>query len=129
ERRAEMTRHYDLVVIGAGPAGESAAELAGAFGHRALVIERDKPGGVVTTTGGAPIKTLREAAMYLTGFHHRDIYGSSVATSPEIALPKIAERTRYVCTLLQQNVAQSLTENQVDYLQGTARLAPNRTVR
>ena len=57
--------------------------------------------------------------MYLTGFHHRDIYGSSVATSPEIALPKIAERARYVCALLQQNVAQSLTENQVDYLQGT----------
>ena len=124
-----MTRHYELVVIGAGPAGESAAELAATFGHRTLVVERDKPGGVVTTTGGAPIKTLREAAMYLTGFHHRDIYGSSVATSPEIALPKIAERTRYVCALLQQSVAQSLTENQVDYLQGTARLAPNHTVR
>ena len=57
---------YDLVVIGAGPAGEVAAELA-AFGRRALVVERSKPGGVVTTTGGAPTKALREAAVYLTG--------------------------------------------------------------
>ena len=30
---------YDLVVIGAGPAGEVAAELAASFGRRALVVE------------------------------------------------------------------------------------------
>ena len=59
---------YDLVVIGAGPAGEVAAELAASFGRRALVVERSKPGGVVTTTGGAPTKALREAAVYLTGY-------------------------------------------------------------
>ena len=59
-----MDDSYDLVVIGAGPAGEVAAELAAAFGRRVLVIERNKPGGVVTTTGGAPTKTLREAAIY-----------------------------------------------------------------
>ena len=47
-----MDEVYDLVVIGAGPAGEVAAELAAAFGRRVLVVERDKPGGVVTTTGG-----------------------------------------------------------------------------
>lgn len=123
-----MTRHYELVVIGAGPAGESAAVLASTFGHRAVVIERDKPGGTVTTTGGAPTKTLREAAIYLTGFRNRDVYGISVAAPPEVLLPKIAERTRQVCALLQQVVARNLEENHIDYLQGTARLGPNRTV-
>jgi NAD(P) transhydrogenase len=58
-----MTRSYDLVVIGAGPAGESAAELASFFGHSVVIVEKNKPGGVVTTTGGAPTKTLR-------GHHH-----------------------------------------------------------
>jgi len=53
-----MDEVYDLVVIGAGPAGEVAAELAAAFGRRVLVVERDKPGGVVTTTGGAPTKAM-----------------------------------------------------------------------
>ena len=57
-----MTDTYDLVAIGAGPAGESATELAAFFGHRSAVIERAQPGGTVTTTGGAPTKTLREAA-------------------------------------------------------------------
>ena len=58
-----MDEHYDLVVIGAGPAGEVAAELAAAFGCRVLIVERGRPGGVVTTTEGAPTKALREAAV------------------------------------------------------------------
>ena len=124
-----MARHATLVVSGAGPAGETAALLASAFGHRAVIVERDHPGGTVTTTGGAPTKTLREAALYLTGFRHRDIYGISVAAPPEVILPKIAERTRHVCALLQRSIAENLARNQVDYLQGAARLGPNRTVR
>jgi NAD(P) transhydrogenase len=71
-----LTNSYDLAVIGAGPAGTSAAEVAAAFGRRAVVIERNRPGGVVTTTGGAPTKTLREAALYLTGFGLEEVYGS-----------------------------------------------------
>ena len=50
-----MTEAYDLVAIGAGPAGESAAELAAFYGYRAVVIEKNRPGGAVTTTGGAPL--------------------------------------------------------------------------
>ena len=76
---------YDLVAIGAGPAGESAAELAAFFGHRSAVIEKARPGGTVTTTGGAPTKTLREAALYFSGFCQGDIYGLLISTPPEIA--------------------------------------------
>ena len=82
-----MVRHDELVVIGAGPAGESAAVLAATFGHSAVVVERDKPGGTVTTTGGAPTKTLREAALYVTGFRDRAIYGVTVAAPPDSVLP------------------------------------------
>jgi NAD(P) transhydrogenase len=47
--RSAMTRSYDLVVIGAGPAGESAAELAAFLGHSVVIVEKNKPGGAVTT--------------------------------------------------------------------------------
>ena len=80
---------YDLIAIGSGPAGESATELAAFFGHRCLIIEMDKPGGTVTTTGGVPTKTLREAALYFTGFRDRDIYGIRMETLPSIALDVI----------------------------------------
>ena len=62
-----MMDGYEFVAIGSGPAGESAAELAAFFGHRSAVIEKARPGGTVTTTGGVPTKTLREAALYFSG--------------------------------------------------------------
>jgi pyruvate/2-oxoglutarate dehydrogenase complex dihydrolipoamide dehydrogenase (E3) component len=68
------TEEHDLVVIGAGPAGQVAAEFAAAFGRCALVVEQNQPGGVVTTTGGAPTKALREAVLYLTGFRFATIF-------------------------------------------------------
>jgi NAD(P) transhydrogenase len=123
-----MTDSYDLVAIGAGPAGEAATELAAFFGHRSAVIERAQPGGTVTTTGGAPTKTLREAALYLTGFSEGDVYGLQMAAPPEIATDIIRRRTHSVCALLQKVTADNIAKRGVDYIQGTARLDPDGTV-
>jgi NAD(P) transhydrogenase len=101
----QMTETYDLIVVGAGPAGQRAAELATAFGRRALIVERAQPGGVVTTTGGAPTKTLREAALYLTGFRQEEVYGVRAAVPLAEALPIIGKRTEQVRTILQEVVA------------------------
>src|SRR5881398_3996748 len=100
-----MTDAYDLVAIGAGPAGESATELASFFGHRSAVIERARPGGVVTTTGGAPTKTLREAALYFSGLADGNVYGLQMSTPPKVATEIIRDRTWSVCELLQQVTA------------------------
>ena len=123
-----MTDSYDLVAIGAGPAGESATELAAFFGHRSVVIEKAQPGGTVTTTGGAPTKTLREAALYLTGFSEGDVYGLRMAAPPEVATDIIRRRTRDVCELLQKVTADNIARREVDYIQGAARLDPDGTV-
>ena len=117
-----MNDTYDLVAIGAGPAGESATELASFFGHRSAVIENARPGGTVTTTGGAPTKTLREAALYFSGFSERDVYGLRMSAPPEIATDIIRKRTWSVCDLLQKVTAENIAKNNVDYIQGTARL-------
>jgi NAD(P) transhydrogenase len=57
---------YDLLVIGSGPGGQSAAIAAAELGKRVAIVER-KPyvGGVSLQTGTIPSKALREAA-YLT---------------------------------------------------------------
>jgi NAD(P) transhydrogenase len=77
---APMVERYDLIVIGSGPAGEKAAVHAAFFDKRVALVERhDLTGGVaVTQVGMIPTKTLREAALYVTGFRKRDIYGVSV---------------------------------------------------
>src|SRR5579864_8283578 len=117
-----MTDTYDLIAIGSGPAGESATELASFFGHRCAVIEKGRPGGAVTTTGGAPTKTLREAALYFSGLVEGDIYGIKISAPPEIATETIRKRTRDVCHLLQKVTAENIAKNKVDYVQGAARL-------
>src|SRR6476659_9745128 len=103
-----MDEVYDLVVIGAGPAGEVAAELAAAFGRRVLVVERDKPGGVVTTTGGAPTKALREAAVALTGYRQEEVYGVRSAVPLDEVVPILRARVARVRDLLPAAVAQRL---------------------
>lgn len=117
-----MSNTYDLIVIGSGPAGESAVELAAYFGYRVAIIERNKPGGTVTTRGGAPTKTLREAALALTGFYHQEVYGVNLGAPPAVALDKLAERTRQVCQSLQAATARRITLMDIPYLHGTARL-------
>src|SRR5215218_9120139 len=121
-------QNYDLIVIGAGPAGDSAASLAAVFGHSILLVERTAAGGAVTTTGGAPTKTLREAALALTGFHHRHIYGLPDTPVGQIALQKIVDRTRDVSSILQEATEAKIRSRGIDYLPGQARLAPGNTV-
>lgn len=117
-----MTDTYDLIAIGSGPAGESATELASFFGHRCAIVEKALPGGTVTTTGGAPTKTLREAAVYFSGLVEGDVYGVTVSAPPDVATETIRKRTWDVCDLLQQVTSENIAKNNVDYIQGTARL-------
>jgi NAD(P) transhydrogenase len=124
-----MIDSYDLVVIGAGPAGEVAAQLAVSFGRRPLIVERNKPGGVVTTTGGAPTKALREAAHYLTGYGEEEVYGVRAAAPVEVLMPTLRARIEHVRDVLQEVVVDRLAARGIAYLEGTAQLGTDRTVR
>jgi NAD(P) transhydrogenase len=75
---ASGNARYDLVVIGGGPAGEKAAVAAAFFGRRVALVEAAEagPGGATVHTGTLPSKTLRESALYLAGFRHRELYES-----------------------------------------------------
>src|SRR5260370_20800583 len=117
-----MTDRYEFVAIGSGPAGESAAELAAFFGHRSAVIEKARPGGTVTTTGGVPTKTLREAALYFSGLCEGGIYGLRTAAPAEVAIDIIRKRPWEVCGLLQKATAENIARNHVDYIEGHASL-------
>ena len=123
-----MSEIYDLVVIGAGPAGEVAAEVAATFGRRALIVERGKPGGVVTTTGGAPTKALREAAVDLTGYRQEDVYGIRATVPVEEILPILRARVERVRDVLQAAAANRFSARGIGYLEGTARLGGAGTV-
>ncbi len=121
--------HFDLVVIGSGPAGEKGAAQAAYFGKRVALVERSHvPGGTPATTGGIPTKTMREAALYLTGFRRRDLYGVGLELPPEISLEKIRARAEELVRLTTQTVRENLDRHGVELVHGRGRLGPNRSV-
>jgi NAD(P) transhydrogenase len=119
-----------LVVIGSGPAGEKAAVQAAYFGKRVAVVERNEvTGGVaVTHAGMIPTKTLREAALYVTGFRKRDVYGVSIELDPQEVYSTLRKRTNEVIEMMARSVRQNIDRHQVDLIHGTARLEHDRIV-
>jgi len=123
-----LVSEFDLVVIGAGPAGESAAQMAANLGHSVALVERDRVGGTVVTNGGAPTKTFREAALYLSAFEKEKVYGVSLAAQPDLMYPAMAARARAVSNAMQQAASDRLGALGVRLVFGTARLEDGRTV-
>src|SRR5688572_29333313 len=77
--------HYDLIVIGSGPAGRRAAVQGAKFNKRVLVVEKGRRvGGVSVHTGTIPSKTLRETVLNLTGWRERGFYGRSYRVKKDI---------------------------------------------
>ena len=112
---------YDLIIIGGGPAGQGAAEFAAFAGRRTLVIERKVLGGLVVTTGGGPTKTLREAALHLTGFRYRALYGITERPDIVMAVDHSRARTEEVSSAM-QNFTHSFFVDKlgVDVIYGSA---------
>jgi len=119
-----LIERYDLVVIGSGPAGEKAAVQAAYYGKRVAIVERHElTGGVaVTHAGMIPTKTLREAALYITGFRKRDIYGMSVEVDPEQIYSTLRKRTNDVIDTMARQVRQNIDRHRIELVRGEARL-------
>ena len=72
---------YDLLVIGAGPAGSGAAWAAAEQGHRVVLVERDKIGGTCLNYGCDPTKVLLHTAHLLHAARHADSYGIRIPSA------------------------------------------------
>lgn len=122
-----MSHDYDLLVIGSGPAGEKAASQAAYFGKRVAVIERDQaPGGAAVHTGTLPSKTLRETALYLSGYRQAELYGLKVTLDRALAVPRLMSRKDAVRNLEIERIHWNLDRHHVTYQRGLARVVdPN----
>jgi NAD(P) transhydrogenase len=119
----------DFVVIGSGPAGEKAAAHAAYFGKRVALVERSEHvGGAPIGTAGVPTKTLRETALYLTGFRSADVYGVGLHLDAMRITELARRRNEEVQSTLVARVRQNLARNHIALVHGTARLGPDRTV-
>jgi pyruvate/2-oxoglutarate dehydrogenase complex dihydrolipoamide dehydrogenase (E3) component len=86
-------QHYDLVVIGAGPAGTSAAIRAAELGARVAVVEASRTGGTCVNTGCVPTRVLAKTARIVREVRIAHEYGIAIS-APEVQWDATVTRVR-----------------------------------
>jgi len=116
-----MSDTYDLVVIGAGSAGLSAATFAAELGARVALVDRARPGGDCLTTGCVPSKTLIKVAKVAWEMRHADRYGLPAAT-PAVDLARVNAHVQATIERVYQfERPDVLREKGIDFFTGGAR--------
>ena len=121
---------YDLIVIGSGPAGEKGAAQAAFFGHKVALIEQENvPGGAAANTGTLPSKTLRESALFLSGFRHRELRGFHVEVSSRPTIKNFMDREQIVKAVEHDRIVGNMELHRVPIIfQGHARFFDEHTI-
>ncbi len=124
-----MSDHFDLCVIGGGPAGEKGAAQAAWAGKKVCLVERSpKPGGAAVNTGTIPSKTLRETALYFSGLRQHGLYGVDYKVKSDITVGEFMYRERAVVDAAWKQIEENLERHGVVRVQGQARFYDPHTV-
>ena len=119
--------HFDLVIIGGGPAGYAAALYAGAAGLSVGLVERDKLGGTCLHRGCIPAKELLETAAVHRTVAEAGEFGV-VTSEPSLNFAVAQQRKQRVIDGLTAGVQGLLKRRKVQIYEGTGRLDPGRQV-
>src|SRR6202043_1379961 len=111
---------FDLVVIGSGPGGYSAAVRAGQYGLRTAIIEKDpRLGGTCLLVGCIPTKALLHTAGVWEHFVHPEADGIE-CQNPRLNYPKVIERKNGIVTKHSKGIEFLMKKNKVEWIKGFA---------
>ncbi len=112
---------YDVVVIGGGWGGYTAAVRAAQHGLRVALVERDKLGGTCLHRGCIPTKVLLQTADVLAAARHADEFGVRIGP-PELDYPRVRVRMDAVVAQLHKGLQGLVRANRVTSIAGSAAL-------
>ena len=113
---------YDLIVIGSGPGGYSAAIRAGQYGLKTALVEKQpRLGGTCLLVGCIPTKSLLQTAEVWQRFVHADQEGI-VCENPRLDYPKVKDRKDGIVTKHSKGVEMLLKRAKVERISGYATL-------
>lgn len=113
---------FDVVVIGAGPAGYVAAIRASQLGQKVAIVDREFLGGICLNVGCVPSKSLlRNAEVAHTLRERADEFGFSF-TDLKLDYGAAVKRSRKVSQRLTKGVGFLMKKNKVDVFMGSAKL-------
>ena len=117
-----MTEHYDLAVLGGGPAGYVAALRAAQLGARAVLIERERVGGTCLNIGCIPTKALTTSTELLLKARRAHEFGIAISTAaPD--LPALMQYKQGAVDALVGGVEHLLKRAGITLLRGNGHLA------
>ena len=112
---------YDLVILGAGPAGMFAAVKAATLGAKVALIERNLLGGACLNFGCIPSKTIISTSRLYAEMRNAEHFGARVPGEIKVDFPAVMERMRSIRARISRSVsAMELTSMGVDVYFGEA---------
>jgi dihydrolipoamide dehydrogenase len=116
------TVSYDVIVIGSGPGGYSAAVRAGQYGLKTALIEKQaRLGGTCLLVGCIPTKALLHTAEVWQHFLHPEQEGMK-CQNPVLDYPKVIDRKNGIVSKHSKGVEFLLKKNKVEWIKGRAAL-------
>jgi dihydrolipoamide dehydrogenase len=113
---------YDLIVIGSGPGGYSAAIRAGQYGLKTALVEKQpRLGGTCLLVGCIPTKSLLQTADVWQRFVHADQEGIQ-CENPRLDYPKVKDRKDGIVSKHSKGVEMLLKRAKVERISGYATL-------
>lgn len=125
--KAGVFMDYDIVIIGGGPGGYTAAIRAAQLGAKAALIEKDSLGGTCLNRGCIPTKTLYRNAEILNILSKADDFGI-YAEGLRFDIEKMQQRKENVINQLRGGIYNLLKANNVDIINGAGSLKDKNTV-
>jgi NAD(P) transhydrogenase len=125
-----MPDPFDLIVLGGGPAGTSAAMGAGFLGKRVALVEKARNlGGAGMNTGTIPSKTLRETALVLSGWRSRRLYGVDLSLQQETTIADFMRHSNNVSRSGRSRLETLLDFRKVERFSGHASFADPHSIK
>jgi dihydrolipoamide dehydrogenase len=114
---------YDVVIIGSGPGGYSAAIRAAQYGLKTALVEKDsKLGGTCLHVGCIPTKALLHSASLWQDVLHGSEQGI-LCDNPRLEFAKVIERKNQVVSKHAKGIEFLMKKNKVDWIRGYGKLA------
>lgn len=118
----------DLIIIGAGPGGYRAAELAAKAGLHTVIIESRHVGGTCLNEGCIPTKTYARNAEVLSLVREAALYGIDTGGGPTFSLQRTRQRKDEVVEQLRSGIDTLLAHPAITLVRGEARFADAHTI-